>query len=289
MVFLARLFKGRQDKEGASSALGEGISGKVQLYKNGSKCYVIKTYHSKEQYESRAEYKARVLHEYHLLASLEHVNIIKAFSSEVSVDGLTVKMCMEVGSVDLKTLLQRNRGLSSGALFGLWKQVCLGVQYLHGRGICHRDLKLDNLVMDQGFSTVKIIDFVTATECSGPVVGVVGSARYMAPEMASKISYEGPKVDIWSLGVILYYFITRKFLWRQAVHSDAMFGEYIKREGDVSGEIGEIGGVNGQITPEQAFLDFCPGLPSSWCACWSPNSFFGMILGRFTEIDILGR
>lgn len=217
--------------EGSLTLLGEGISGKVELYESGKTCYVIKTYHSIEKHESRKEYHDRVLHEYHLLASLDHRNFLQVIKSEVSFNGLRIRIYMEPGTQDLRKLMRKHgQSLDSADLLCLWKQICEGIHYLHGRNLCHRDLKLENIVMDRDFKTVKIIDLMTATECNAPVMGIVGSSRYMAPEMASKISYEGKNVDIWSLGIILYYFITLEFPWKQAVHLDPVFKRYTNKQ-----------------------------------------------------------
>ena len=241
MGILARL-RGCEDSR---VVLGKGISGKVELHQKGKSSYVVKTYLCKEEHESRKEYRKRVLYEYHLLASIDHPNFIKVVKSDVSLDGLSVKMYMEAGAQDLGALLKHSHDrLTRIEVFSIWKQICEGIRYLHLIGLCHRDLKLENLVMDRSFSKVKIIDLVTATDCRQPAVGIVGSARYMAPEMASKISYDGLKVDIWSIGIIVFYLISREFPWKQASHVDPRFVAYNQRQ-----MLGKDGVSNGESFP----------------------------------------
>lgn len=87
-----------------------------------------------------------------------------------------------------------------------WRQILSAVGYCHSFNICHRDLKPENILLTKE-GVIKIADFGMAalrqadnhwlnTSC--------GSPHYAAPEVISGSRYEGDKVDIWSMGVILY-------------------------------------------------------------------------------------
>lgn len=214
--------------------LGNGVSGTVERHtveRHGgrTKCFVVKTYHCKEKYETRHEYRERVLHEYHVLNRLQHRNFIEAVKYTVSLDGRTIKMYMEAGSRDLYILFKNATvsQISVNEALCLWKQACTGIMYLHALGMCHRDLKLENMVWDAHCSALKIIDLATAVTCETPATGLVGSSRYMAPETYAQISYDGAASDVWSLGIILFYMLTRRFPWKEAVHADADFVSYV--------------------------------------------------------------
>lgn len=92
----------------------------------------------------------------------------------------------------------------------LVKQVLSGVAYLHSKGIVHRDLKLENLLLHGELpkAVVKIADFGLSKVFSSNATlsTVCGSPLYMAPEllMLDQKSAYSPAVDIWSVGVILF-------------------------------------------------------------------------------------
>ena len=88
------------------------------------------------------------------------------------------------------------------------KQLINGLSELHKAGICHRDLKLDNLVLDEDFN-LKIIDFglacpIQGEDGSGFSQEIVGSLGYMAPEVMLSMRYQPVSADVFSLGVILF-------------------------------------------------------------------------------------
>src|SRR5579859_1326956 len=103
-----------------------------------------------------------------------------------------------------------------------FKQIVAGVRYLHEMGLAHRDLKLDNCVVNE-FGIVKIIDFGCAVvfkypleqdliEATGIIslieiltAGIVGSDPYLAPEVCTEIRYDPQPADIWSLAIIFWY------------------------------------------------------------------------------------
>ena len=80
----------------------------------------------------------------------------------------------------------------------------------------HRDIKLENILLDETKERVKLIDFgfSTCIPHERKVKIFCGTPSYMAPEIVSKIEYSGPPADIWALGVLLYALLCGKFPFR---------------------------------------------------------------------------
>lgn len=96
----------------------------------------------------------------------------------------------------------------------LFFQLASAVRYIHERNIAHRDIKLENVLLDEslnvhlgdfGFSVVAAPDALVRTPC--------GSPFYAAPEVIDNKEYVGRKADIWSLGICLYVMCVGKFPW----------------------------------------------------------------------------
>ncbi|MBN3309041.1 HUNKA kinase, partial [Amia calva] len=91
------------------------------------------------------------------------------------------------------------------------RQLVMAVEHLHRAGVVHRDLKIENLLLDED-DNIKLIDF-GLSNCAGilgysdPFSTQCGSPAYAAPELLSRKKY-GPKVDVWSIGVNMYAMLT---------------------------------------------------------------------------------
>ncbi|XP_062450725.1 serine/threonine-protein kinase SIK2 isoform X2 [Rhea pennata] len=87
-------------------------------------------------------------------------------------------------------------------------QILSAVEYCHGRKIVHRDLKAENLLLDNNMN-IKIADFGFGNfyKSGEPLTTWCGSPPYAAPEVFEGQQYEGPQLDIWSMGVVLYVLV----------------------------------------------------------------------------------
>ncbi|GBP73723.1 hypothetical protein EVAR_103185_1 [Eumeta japonica] len=87
-------------------------------------------------------------------------------------------------------------------------QMVAAVGYCHSRGVVHRDLKAENLLLDADMN-IKLADFGFSNEfvAGGALATWCGSPPYAAPELFEGRRYDGPKADIWSLGVVLYVLV----------------------------------------------------------------------------------
>lgn len=93
-------------------------------------------------------------------------------------------------------------------------QILSAVEYLHSHFICHRDIKLDNILLDKNMTNVKLCDFGFSAISlpSKPVSGLFGSFGYAAPEVIeNKHPYDGIAADMWSIGVLIFVIFAERF------------------------------------------------------------------------------
>ena len=90
----------------------------------------------------------------------------------------------------------------------IFKQIVTAVHYCHVNHIVHRDIKVENILLDSNWR-VKLADFgFSSIYKQGELLDIwCGSPQYCAPELYKAQLYDGPKVDIWSLGVVLYVLV----------------------------------------------------------------------------------
>ena len=106
----------------------------------------------------------------------------------------------------------------------IFRKILNGVRALHGAGICHRNLKLGTILLDQNFNP-KISNFAFATLFQGnngiiQLNDRIGTNHYMPPQMFNNQPYNGSKADIFSLGVILFNLVTGRFGFNNADNHD---------------------------------------------------------------------
>ena len=106
--------------------------------------------------------------------------------------------------------------LSESLARRIFIQLLNAVDYLHRHNIYHRDLKLDNIMIDRS-GKVTIIDFGFAiqTDSSTKIASFCGTPFYMAPEIYQMISYNGPAVDMWALSVVLFKLTVGEFPFKK--------------------------------------------------------------------------
>jgi len=130
---------------------------------------------------------------------------------------------------DLLTTLAKRGKLREGDCKELVRSLLKGIQYLHENGICHRNLKPENLLLknSQDASSVVIADLGMATRSEGSTLTArCGTSSYMAPEVIQQLPYD-TQADMWSLGVIVYYVITGNLPFDD-VSRRALFQKIIK-------------------------------------------------------------
>ncbi|MCQ2818442.1 MAG: protein kinase [archaeon] len=154
--------------------------------------------------------KNSIEREIKILKELFHPNIIKVYSTIDNKNSVSIIQEFVSGK-DLQKFIKHKQKLTEEEACVIFQQVISGVEYLSQMSVAHRDLKPENLLLLNG-NEIKIIDFglgnkfgknqVLNTQC--------GSPFYAAPDMLSGLPYNGPSVDVWSCGIILYQMVTGK-------------------------------------------------------------------------------
>ncbi|KAK8883798.1 hypothetical protein M9Y10_042897 [Tritrichomonas musculus] len=186
------------------SVIGRGFYGKVMLVKkkDTDELYAIKTVHKNLLIESRKVHT--IFAERNVLMKSKHpfiVNICFAFQTETKVYlGLEY-----VPGGDLYRHLHTDGNLSIEEVRLIIAQLCLAIDYLHSVNVVYRDLKSENVLIDQdGF--VKLTDFGLAKALTPDLKQTetfCGTNEYLAPEIIYRNPY-GPEIDWWAIGILTY-------------------------------------------------------------------------------------
>jgi serine/threonine protein kinase len=178
--------------------------------------FAVKEFRQRRAGESEKEYTKKVTAEFCIGSTLHHINVINTL--DIISDHGHYYEVMEYAPYDLFSVVMSGK-MCRQEIYCVFRQIVDGVDYLHSMGLAHRDLKLDNCVMNAN-NIVKLIDFGTATVFHSPgkskvvATGVVGSDPYLAPEVLSQQTYDPRLTDVWSCAIIFLCMILRRFPWK---------------------------------------------------------------------------
>ena len=195
--------------------IGEGMFGKVKLgiHLFTKEKVAIKIFDKgKIKKEKEQEYIER---EISILKKLNHYNIIKLYNI-IHTDNFIFLIQEYVPNGELLHFLEskENINLTEKDICKIYQQIISGIEYLHEVGIAHRDLKLENILLNFK-NDIKIIDFGLSNKYNKDneelLQSSCGSPCYAAPEMIKGAKYHGVDTDIWSSGIILYLMLCKTF------------------------------------------------------------------------------
>ncbi|EAY02815.1 CAMK family protein kinase [Trichomonas vaginalis G3] len=216
--------------------------------------------------------------ELRLSSRFNHPNIVRVL--EIIYEEEYIMIVMEyLPNGDLTSLLHRSTKLSIEEMMKITYEILLGLDYLHKRGISHRNLSPDNVLFDK-FNTPKLIDFGLSKENSSIVHTMCGTPRYIAPEVILSRNYDGRKADIWSFGVLLHLLVCGTLPW-----SNSSEAQYVKAIQDSKLQINiEPKGIMGSLITKSLVID--PLLRASseeLLSCLDMKNHKKIIMARFVS------
>ncbi|XP_051058007.1 sperm motility kinase X-like [Phodopus roborovskii] len=155
-----------------------------------------------------------------IMKTLNHPNITQLFHL-INTKEYTYMVMEHVAGGDLVSHVERVGRLQEDTAQHIFAQVVCAVDYCHMNGIAHRDIKLDNILMD-GKGNIKLCDFGLAAQVTPGqgTKGFCGTLEYCAPELFCDTEYDARAVDIWSMGVVLYAMVTASFPFKANTYSE---------------------------------------------------------------------
>lgn len=159
--------------------------------------------------------RRQALREMRVLSRLQHSSVLEVF--EVVESSLFAQLvCEYIDGESLRAFAQRqpSHRLPEDLARRFYRQVVQGVSYCHERLVVHRDIKLENLLLNHGQEQIKIIDFGFAAQVASKdtkLRAFCGTPSYMAPEIIKGEGYSGFAADVWSLGVVLFALLVGSF------------------------------------------------------------------------------
>ena len=201
----------KKDKYEIGEILGKGAYGLVRLVTNkiNNEKYAMKIY-DKSKLDSNSKINS-VFREIEILKNSNHKNIVKLI--EVINTKKQILIVQElIEGISLREYynneIRGQKGISEHKTIifkKIFKQIFSAMNYLHKHKMAHRDIKLENIIINKKYE-IKILDFGFGMYNPQNQLQTFycGTPNYMAPEIAMKKPYIGQKADLWSLGVLVY-------------------------------------------------------------------------------------
>ncbi|KAL2918270.1 hypothetical protein HK105_202197 [Polyrhizophydium stewartii] len=193
------------------SDLGEGAFSKVKLAKSTTTgaFFAIK-FVDRALIASTPSYVENIAVEIEIMSSLSHPSVI-SFVELIETPTHQCLVTEYVPGIELfEYVLLQDEQLHESIVRSIFRQIAQAVAYLHENLVAHRDIKLENIMIDMsggaGAPRIKLIDFGLATRISPPALlrERCGSEEYAAPELVQSLPYDGRKVDVWAMGIVLF-------------------------------------------------------------------------------------
>jgi serine/threonine protein kinase len=193
--------------------IGQGAFGKVNLGLNilSGRVVAVKSF-NKQKLSEKENTKNKIFYEINLMKKLNHPNITKILEHFESEKYYLIIM-EYINGGNLFSFVKKRRKLSEKLAKFLFLQIIKGIKYIHSKNIVHRDIKLENILIDVN-NNIKICDFGIGKILSGKdekLYDQCGTPMYMAPEIllsTKEKGYNAFPVDLWSAGIALYIMLS---------------------------------------------------------------------------------
>ena len=219
-------------------SLGKGSYGEVKLAldKLTGEKYAIKIYPKKILDDPKKN--KNIENEIKILKQLDNINIMK-LHEVIKTDKFKYLILEYIEGISLLEIIkkEKNHYLEEKRALKIFIQIVKAIEYCQNKNICHRDIKLEN-VLTLKDDVIKIIDFGFAVKTNKETYQTLlcGSPSYMAPEIVKKEKYIAQYSDIWSLGILLYSMLFGRFPFKGKTQ-DELFEKIKKCEFDFPEEI----------------------------------------------------
>ena len=152
----------------------------------------------------------RIYREIIICSLLNHPHIAKLYDFYYN-EKYFFMIFEHIEGIQLYDMVSKKGALDEEEARKYFRQIVSAIDYIHRNSIVHRDLKIENILVDE-FDNIKIIDFGLSNFFdSEELLGTFcGSLYFAAPELLLGNRYTGPEVDVWSLGVVLYVMLVGK-------------------------------------------------------------------------------
>ncbi|XP_006663738.1 CBL-interacting protein kinase 15 [Oryza brachyantha] len=190
--------------------LGQGTFGKVHYARNLDSNQSVAIKMMDKQKVLKVGLSEQIRREITTMRLVAHKNIVQLH--EVMATRNKIYFVMEyVKGGELFQKVEKRGKLTEAVAHKYFQQLIAAMDYCHSRGVYHRDLKLENLLLDEN-ENLKVSDFglsalAESKRQDGLLHTTCGTPAYVAPEVISKMGYDGAKSDIWSCGVILFVLV----------------------------------------------------------------------------------
>ncbi|KLO20012.1 Pkinase-domain-containing protein [Schizopora paradoxa] len=220
-------------------AIGKGATSVVRLAhkwdRSEEKLYAVKEFRKRRKNETEREYIKKLTQEFCIASTLHHVNVVETVDLVQDENQHWCEVMEFCPGGDLYGTIKRN-SMSTSEIECCFKQLIIGVAYLHSQGVAHRDIKPENLLFntkgqlkigDFGASTVYRLPWESTIHMS---TGLCGSEPYIAPELFENKIYDARLVDIWACAIVFYCMQFQELPWRmaKATKDNESYLEYLK-------------------------------------------------------------